>query len=114
MTPVAADNNEVCLEFLCLGMDFYLGPAHYNVPMGLVDAAVFGEAFQLLAGLLVNFILDAGKIHRDVAAVGEAEGLYHMNDVQLRRGTAGNSAGSLHDLAGILAEIDRNQDLCII
>ena len=111
---MTADDNQVRLEFFCQGVNFHLRPTHDDVAMSLVDPVALGETIQLLGGLLVDFVLDAGKIHRDIAAVSKAEGLYNMNDMQLRRRAAGNRAGPLENPVGILAEIDGDQDLSII
>ena len=111
---VTAHDNQVGAEFLGFGVDFHFGSAHDDMAMLFIHAVVLGKTLQLLTGLLVYFVLDSGEVHGDVATIGEAERLDDVNDMQLGAGVISNSAGSLHNLGGILAEIHGNQDGLVI
>ena len=61
-----------------------------------INVVAFCETQQLLRGLLVNFILNAGKVHGDIAAIGKAQGLDNVDEVKLRLIVGGNSLPALH------------------
>ena len=111
---MAAHHDEVGIEFGGQGVDFDFRPPHNQVAVFRVDAVGRAEALQLLAGLLVNLVLDTGEVHGNVAAVGKAQGFDDVDQVQLGGGAAGDSASPLEDHRGILAQVYGNEDFLVV
>ena len=72
---MAAQNDQICADVFGRGVNFYFRLAQQQMLALLVNAQPIGEARQLLFGLLMNFILNAGKIHGYVTAVGKTQWL---------------------------------------
>jgi hypothetical protein len=80
----------------------------------LSDTVLAGELLKLLLCLLMDFVLNAGKVHGDIAAVGEAQGLDHVNDMQLRVIVTGDCQSPLGNFVRVFAQIHCHQDFCVI
>lgn len=95
---MAADHDQV--DALFLGDVVYLGlcPADHQVAVGFGDVERIADLRQVQACLLVDFFLDARKIHRDIATVGEAERLDDVNDTELATEGISHDDGAFDDL----------------
>jgi hypothetical protein len=94
-------------------VNFNFGTAEYDMLVLFIDVVGFCKTLQLLGCLLMDFILDSGKIHGDITAVSKAEGLYNVDEMQFCAVVAGDGPRPPCDLGGILAEVDGNQDFSI-
>jgi hypothetical protein len=111
VAPMAANDYKVCAEFLRSGVNFNFRTAQNNMLVLLIDTVGLGELLELLGGLLMDLVLDSGKVHGDIAAVSETQWLDYMDQVQRGAVVGGYCPGALGYLRGVLAEVYGDQDL---
>ena len=96
MTTVAANDYQVCSLFFRSAVNFDLGFAQYDGLVLRIYIVLLGKTSHLLCGLLLNLFLYAGEIHRDIAAIGEAQWLDDMDKMQFRTICISKNSRSLH------------------
>ena len=82
IAPVASHHDQVSPQLFGGGVNFNFGTAEYDMLVLFIDVVGFCKTLQLLGCLLMDFILDSGKIHGDITAVSKAEGLYNVDEMQ--------------------------------
>ena len=71
----------------------------------LGNAEVLGERGQVGSCLVVDLILHRGEVHWNLAAVGEAEGFDHVDDVQFRAKRIGEPARPTCNMSCIFGKV---------
>ena len=98
MAAVAADYNQIHIVVIGKPVHFLGGLADDHMLALNGNSEIFADDSQTLLRLLLQLVLDLGKVHRDVTAVGKRQWLLYMNKAQLALTVAKQGLDSLDHL----------------
>ena len=113
MASVAAYYDHVSVLAFGDALNLALWPPEDEILSVIGNLQPVGELCQMGFGLLVYLLLDGGKVHGDIPAVGEAQGFDDVYHVELRIESLRQRQRALRDMGRLFREIHRQHDALI-